>query len=143
MKNGAPPQGYDLPLIIALGKIHATEAVPLLAEVARGTGRSGGDFFAEMRRHRAVEALGRIGPNATQSVSILVALLEEQRLGNVGRLYLADRICRALGEIGPTAREAIPKLTRIANNESLPKIPATVSHSAAAALAKIQPEIRR
>lgn len=136
----SPPQGYDLPLIIALGKIHASDAVPVLSEIVRGTGRSGGDFVAEMRRHRAVEALGRIGPNATQSVPLLVHLLEQQGFGNLGQLYLADRICRALGEMGPSAHEAIPVLTRLVSNPSQLKSHATVSRSAAAALARIQPK---
>jgi HEAT repeat protein len=140
-KLNSGDQGYDIPFIIALGKIGSKDAVPILAEIAQGNdSRKNPEergVVAELREHRAVEALGNIGPGAKSAVPVFVQLLRQQGFGNVTGLYFTERIVRALGLIGPDAREAAPLLREIAARQALQ---VAVRESAASALAKIQPE---
>ena len=129
---------YDLPVIIALGKVRSEKAVPMLVAIAKGTDdlRKKHDelgFVSDKRKHLAVEALGRIG--ARDAVPELIEILKEQAPGSLSRIYFSERIIQALGSIGPKAHESIPVLREIAGRS---KKQSELSQSAALALAKIQ-----
>ncbi len=119
-----------------LGRIGGKEAVPALVEAIGREGLYG--------RLRSVQALGRIGPGARESVPALAETLntDEDRavreasaraLGRIGDKEaltalvgaLRDRTPEvrgasawALGLIGPDARAAVPALTGLALNDS-------------------------
>jgi hypothetical protein len=139
ISNGDLP--YDLPLIIALGKMHSRDAVPVLVAIAKRTeneSRRKHDqpgYTLEMRQHRAVEALGRIGPDAVYAVPSLIELLKVQGSGNVISMYYSDRIIRALGSIGSNAHAAIPVLREIVVRS---KKPSDLSQIARVAIAQIE-----
>ena len=139
---------WDEPLITALGKLGSKSAIPALLAIAKGADSRGktrgeySDHSLERRRHRAVDALGTMGPAAADAVPMLVELLKLQGRGDLIRVYFAERIIQTLGEIGPDAREAIPVLRAIRDQEA-----ASPEHSrqgigqfAASALARIETE---
>ena len=115
-------------------------------------------------RHAAVQALGRIGPEAKAAVPALTELLKDkndqvrqaaaQSLGNVGPeagvavpaltelLKAKDKwdrqaAARALGDIGAGASTAVPALTELLNDKD-----DQVRHAAAHSLGKIGPQAR-
>lgn len=115
----------------------------MLVEIAQGTDPrrkpEERGFVSEMRRHRAVEAIGNIGPAASAAVPVLIQLLKPQGLGNVSSSYFSDRIIRALGAIGPNAREAVQLLREIVERQKESSgLKLKIAQSAASALAKIQ-----
>jgi HEAT repeat protein len=128
---------YDLPLVEALGKIPSKEAVPVLLAIAQERDswkkKDESGFGAEMRRHRAVDALGKIGPEAEAAVPGLVGLLKSFRTGGMAGYYFSERVIRALGSIGPGAWEAVPMLRELAKESDQPR----VSQAVAVALSKI------
>jgi HEAT repeat protein len=100
------------------------EGVPLLAEVIRARGAG---------TKWAVEALGKMGPDAAPAVPVLVALLKEGRQpGPTAARF--DAAVKALGAIGPAAGEALPVLNELAQKHANPN----VRRSAAAAARQIE-----
>jgi HEAT repeat protein len=58
-------------------------------------------------RLRAVEVLGRIGPDASDAVSALVAVLDDEDP------QVRKAAIRSLGQIGPDARAAVRPIMRV------------------------------
>lgn len=125
---------WDLPLVVALGNIGSRDAVPVLAEVAQGqhVSRAVGatSLSEELRRHKAVDALERLGPSAGAAVPVLVRLLQAPETGGRTGRYFTERLIRALAAIGPEAMEAVPTLRGIADRQG-------PQGSASAAIVKI------
>lgn len=89
---------YDIPFITALGKIGSKDVVPMLTDIALGTDSRRipeNGLISELRRHRAVEALGNLGPVAEAAVPSLLGLLKRDGPGN----YLSQKIEAALPKI--------------------------------------------
>src|SRR5262249_4934277 len=81
----------------------------------------------------AVEALGRIGPDARAAVPVLMEALAAPE----PYLMFRYRVAKALGGIGPAAKAAVPALTAIARDRS---DKSEVREAAAVAVMKIDPE---
>jgi HEAT repeat protein len=137
LKKSEP--GWDIPLIIALGKIRSKVAIPVLVEIiereAAKLDNRGRDIGSLDRRQYAIDALGRIGAEARETVPFLTELLKRENTSNIMDLYFKRGLIAALGSIGPEAREAIPILTEISRNERFSNY--RLAEPAAAALAKI------
>jgi HEAT repeat protein len=79
----------------ALGRIGAA-AVPALIEAL--------DNPHPAAREKAVEVLGRMGPDAAEAVPALVRLLDDPDES------VRKATARTLGQIGPAAKDAVPAL---------------------------------
>jgi HEAT repeat protein len=117
----AEPPKLEVFETIALLK---AQGVPLLAEVIRGRGAG---------TKWAIEALGKVGPEAAAGVPVIVALVKEGRQPGP-KAARFDAAVKALGAIGPAAAEALPTLRDVAQKHANPN----VRRSAAAAVRRIE-----
>jgi hypothetical protein len=114
--------GYDIPLIVALGKIKSKDAVPLLAEIAQGRRRRKGvearDLEAELARHRAVDAWEH--HRLRRSGSVLVQLLDGRFPASVAcsspNALFAPRLDWARGGRPAGLVDSPPRPARTANS---------------------------
>ena len=107
----------------------AKAAVPLLIDLL-----SDKYYFMPMQRN-AAEALGAIGPEASDAVPALIKMLDawSQRWDDSSATYVLVSVLDALGDIGPAAQVALPKIREMLNDVDL-----AVRIAAAKALRKLK-----